>query len=309
MIDVNFTEQQLRAVNSTFKKNLVLACAGSGKTSVIVGRVDYLKQKGINPEQILALTFSNKAAKEMKERIRKNDVNFGRKVNVKTFHSFGLEIINSYFNTLGFTEKVSIAMKEDCNTIIKDIYKKRNEKAIDGNDIFEYIHSFKSFENYVKQPYFEEIVKLYCNALKEKNMVDMDDMIYLPVLLLKEYENIRTAICQKYKCIFVDEYQDTNTAQNLLLDYVTCDETDLFLVGDDDQAIYEWRGARPDFILKKSEDPAYHCLKLETNFRSQGEIISLANRLISINKKRVRKSIDKHRKSIVKPMYKRFYSE
>ena len=197
VIDVNFTEQQLRAVNSTFKKNLVLACAGSGKTSVIVGRVDYLKQKGINPEQILALTFSNKAAKEMKERIRKNDVNFGRKVNVKTFHSFGLEIINSYFNTLGFTEKVSIAMKEDCNTIIKDIYKKRNEKAIDGNDIFEYIHSFKSFENYVKQPYFEEIVKLYCNALKEKNMVDMDDMIYLPVLLLKEYENIRTAICQK----------------------------------------------------------------------------------------------------------------
>lgn len=306
---MNFTSQQLDAINSTYKKNLILACAGSGKTSVVVGRINYLKEKGINPEQILALTFSNKAAKEMKERIRKSDRNFGRKVNVKTFHSFGLEIINSYFNTLGFTEKVSIVMKDECNAIIRDIYKNRNEKAIDGNDIFAYIHQFKSSEPYVKQDYFEEIVRLYCDALKEKNMVDMDDMIYLPILLLKDYENIRTALCQKYKCIFVDEYQDTNTAQNLLLDYVTNDETDLFLVGDDDQAIYEWRGARPEFILKKSVDSRYHCIKLETNFRSQSEIISLANTVISQNTKRVYKSIGTSREGLIKPMYKRFYSE
>ena len=306
---MKFTDQQLEAINCESKRILVLACAGSGKTSVIVGRIEKLKDSGVNPEQILALTFSNKAAKEMKARIRKLNFTYGSKINVKTFHSFGLELINSYLNTLGFSKKVDIVLRDESAKIIKDIFKKRNENAIEGTDILSYIHQTKSLEDYLKQPYLEEIAKEYGNELKSRNAVDMDDMIYLPIQLLKEFPNVKKAVCERYKYIFVDEYQDTNSAQNTLLDYITDDETNLFLVGDDDQAIYEWRGARPQYILDKAKDPSFQCLKLEKNFRSQGYIIDVANRLIGINKKRVEKEIKKDRPDSLKPIFKRTYSE
>lgn len=306
---MKYTSQQLEAINCTSKRILVLACAGSGKTSVIIGRIDKLKNEGVNPEQILALTFSNKAAKEMKDRIRKLDFSYGSKINVKTFHSFGLEIINSYFNTLGFTKRVSIALRDEASKIIKDIFKKRNESQIEGTDIFSYIHKTKSLEDYLSTPYLEEIAKEYAAELKSRDMVDMDDMIYLPVCLLREYPNIQRSIFEKYKYVFVDEYQDTNSAQNTLMDCIINNETNLFLVGDDDQSIYEWRGARPQYILEKSLDTSFTCLKLEKNFRSQGLIIDIANRVIGLNNKRVVKSIQKDRPDSFKPIFKRNYGE
>ena len=145
---MDYTQQQLEAINCDSKRILVLACAGSGKTSVIVGRINRLKSLNIKPEQILALTFSNKAAKEMKDRIRKLDFAYGSKINVKTFHSFGLEIINTYLSTLGFTKKVSIALGDEAGKIIKEIFKRREEKQIEGRDILSYIHQTKSLEDY-----------------------------------------------------------------------------------------------------------------------------------------------------------------
>lgn len=306
---MEFTKQQLAAIESNDKRILVLACAGSGKTSVIIGRIERLIDDGINPQQILALTFSNKAAKEMKDRLRRKSVECGIRINVKTFHAFGLEIINSYYNTLGFTNKVEICLKDESSKIIKDIYKRRNEKIIDGNDIYSYIHEVKTSSNYVAQPSLDIIFGEYEKQLKIKNKVDMDDMLYLPIKLLNEYNNIKTAIQEKYQYIFVDEYQDTSYIQNILLDKLVGEKTNLFMVGDDDQAIYEWRGARPDYILEKSYDKNYTCIKLEKNFRSQGAIISLANRIINVNKKRVSKSIDQQRQDGNKPIFKRLKSE
>ena len=306
---MNFTEQQLKAINCESKRVLLLACAGSGKTSVIVGRIEKLIDSGVEPEQILALTFSNKAAKEMKTRIRKLNISYVSKMNVKTFHSFGLEMVNSFYNTLGFSKKVDIVLREEASKIFKDIFKKRNENVIEGTDILSYIHQTKSLEDYIKQPYLEEVAKEYGDELKRRNSVDMDDMIYLPIQLLKQFPNIKKALCERYKYIFVDEYQDTNSAQNTLLNCLTDEYTNLFLVGDDDQAIYEWRGARPQYIFDKAKDPSFECLKLEKNFRSQGYIIDVANRLININKKRIEKEIQKNRQDTLRPIFKRQSNE
>ena len=122
-------------------------------------------------------------------------------------------------------------------------------------------------------------------------------------------EDAIRSIFEKYKYVFVDEYQDTNSAQNTLLDCIINNETNLFLVGDDDQSIYEWRGARPQYILEKSLDTSFTCLKLEKNFRSQGLIIDIANRVIGLNNKRVVKSIQKDRPDSFKPIFKRNYGE
>lgn len=306
---MEFTQQQLAAIQSNEKRILVLACAGSGKTSVIIGRIERLIDNGVDPQQILALTFSNKAAKEMKNRLRRKSVESGIVINVKTFHAFGLEIINSYYNTLGFTKKVEICLKDESSKIIKDIYKKRNEKIVDGNDVYEYIHKVKTSNSYVPQPSLDIIFEEYEAQLKQNNKVDMDDMLYLPIKLLNEFDNIKTAIQEKYKYIFVDEYQDTSYIQNILLDNLVGDQTNLFMVGDDDQAIYEWRGARPDYILEKANNKKYKCIKLEKNFRSQGAIIALANRIINVNKKRVSKAINQQRQEGNKPIFRRLKSE
>lgn len=303
------TLEQQAVIDSTSKKILVLSCAGSGKTTVIVNRITKLRKSGVKPKEILALTFSNKAAQEMKKRIAKENAKLGIKTNVKTFHAFGLEIIRQYSPTIGFEKQVKIAKGNDIQYIFKNIFRKRNEAPVEGTAIFNYLRATKSFEEYQHIQYYDDLLLEYSKIMKDSCLVDMDDMIFIPVNLLSENNNIRNIISEKYKYIFVDEYQDTNEAQNRLLDLIIGNDTNVCLVGDDDQAIYEWRGARPDYIRQKASSGEYECIKLEKNFRSQAEIINVANRIISKNKNRVRKAIIPFRPNGLKPIFKWLPSE
>ena len=305
----NLTPQQELVVNSNAKKILVLSCAGSGKTTVIINRMMRLKNMGVQPESILALTFSNKAAQEMKIRIRKEDLAFGIKANIKTFHAFGLEIIRQYSSTIGFSQPIKIAKNSDIQAILKEIFRKRKEQQIEGPDIYNYIKKSKGFEHYLRIPYYDSVLDEYNRILSERCMVDMDDMISIPVHLLVKNSSVRKVLTDKYKYIFVDEYQDTNEAQNRLLDLLSGADTNICLVGDDDQAIYEWRGAKPAYIRDKAKSGEYECIKLEKNFRSQAGVISIANRIISHNSNRIIKKIDPFRESGIKPVFQQFSSQ
>ena len=303
---MSLTAQQAEVVNSDAKKIVVLSCAGSGKTTVITQRILRLCQQGVNPEEILALTFSNKAACEMRTRIYKEDKNIGSKIrpNVKTFHSFGLDIIKRFDLALGFTGPIKIIKGNEINAILKDILKGSSICNIEGHELPNEIRARKSFDGKRKHlTLYDDVFEKYCEYLKKNNLVDYDDMIWLPVNYLQNCQPARELIAKQYKYIFVDEYQDTNEGQNLLLNCITTEDTGLCLVGDDDQAIYEWRGAKPEYIRNKAGSKDYELLKLETNFRSQDGIIQVANALINKNKFRIAKEIKASRDFTYKPIF------
>lgn len=306
---MSLTKQQQKVVDSTSKRILVLSCAGSGKTTVITKRIAKLWVRGVKPEEILALTFSNKAAQEMKKRISKENSQLGPKVNVKTFHAFGLEIIRKYDVAFGFTDKIGIVKPTDVKSTLNDVLKKRRAYGIEGKDLVNYIKLTKSCEQFCRKSQYDPIVQDYTEALKKKNLLDMEDMVWLPVCLLSREERVREVISGQYKYVFVDEYQDTNEAQNRLLDLIVGEETNICLVGDDDQAIYEWRGAKPRYIRDKAKSGEYELIRLETNFRSQAGIIDAANTVINKNKIRVDKKIKADLPLTIKPIYKRLSSE
>lgn len=299
------TPQQQQVVDSNAKKIVVLSCAGSGKTTVITSRIVRLWDSGVQPEEILALTFSNKASQEMKKRICRENPKLGARVNVKTFHAFGLEIIRKYNNSFGFMEPVKIAKASDVQNILRDIFKKSKGNSLEGAGIIEYIKHCKSFSSFQRNPSCDIIFSEYTNVLRERSLVDMEDMIWLTVNFLQENESARNIISNQYRYIFVDEYQDTNEGQNRLLDLLIHEDTNLCLVGDDDQAIYEWRGAKPEYIRQKALSGEYELLKLEKNFRSQDGIIQVANSIICKNTKRVNKTIQADRPLTFKPIYTR----
>lgn len=306
---MELTTQQQKVVDSTDKRILVLSCAGSGKTTVITLRIARLWKNGVKPDEILALTFSNKAAQEMKSRICKENPNLGAKVNVRTFHSFGLDIIRKYNLAFGFTGSVKIAKTSDCKTILSDILKRSKKMELAGAKLEEYLKKRKSCEKFSYNNEMEQIFREYCDTLRQKNLVDMDDMIWMPVTFMTDHEKVRKIIAGQYKYIFVDEYQDTNEAQNQLLSLVVDNGTNTCFVGDDDQAIYEWRGARPRYIREKAKSKEYSVIKLETNFRSQQAVIDAANSIIRKNENRIDKVINAERPLLVKPVYARLGSQ
>lgn len=303
------TAQQQQVIDSTSQRIVVLSCAGSGKTTVITLRIASLWEKCVKPEEILALTFSNKAAQEMKKRVCKENPTLGAKVNVKTFHAFGLEIVKRFNVALGFTGSVSIAKNSEIKSIIGTILKRRHAYGVAGNDLERYIKQCKSCEEFYHIDQYDAIYHEYLSEMKQRNLVDMEDMIWLPVQLLSSEKEVRDVISSQYKYIFVDEYQDTNEAQNRLLDLIVTSETNVCLVGDDDQAIYEWRGAKPEYIREKAESGKYELIKLETNFRSQDGIICIANDVIRKNHQRVPKEINAARKLTFQPIFKRLFSQ
>ena len=307
--EMALTKKQQEVVDSEKNRLLVLSCAGSGKTTTITYRIAKLWKKGVKPEEILALTFSNKAAQEMKHKVCKENAKLGARVNVRTFHSFGLDIIKRYNVALGFTGPVKIASASIRKGIIKEILKRNDQLDFEGKAVEEYLKNGKSCEKFRHLPDFEEIFNQYNEELLNNNLVDMDDMIWIPVKFLLDNEAVRKHIADQYKYIFVDEYQDTNEAQNKLLDLITNEKSSLCLVGDDDQAIYEWRGAKPRYIRDKAESGEYTVIKLETNFRSQQGVIDAANRVIKNNEKRVIKDINSNRPLGIKPIYKRFQTQ
>jgi len=303
------TEQQQAVVESEAQRIVVLSCAGSGKTTVISLRIARLWDSGIDPAQILSLTFSNKASQEMKRRICKEDKSLGLGTNVRTFHAFGLDLIRRNSSALGFFDQIRIAKRSDIQKILHDIAVRKENALLEGDHVLSYIKKCKSFEPIPHDKELDAVFSEYCAALKSKCLIDMEDMIWLAVNYLKDHQTARQQISKQYRYIFVDEYQDTNEAQNKLLGLLINDTTNVCLVGDDDQAIYEWRGAKPRYIRQFAQSDRYELLKLECNFRSQAGIIDIANTLISHNQERVSKEIRAQRNFTFKPVYARFSTQ
>ncbi|GHD40697.1 ATP-dependent DNA helicase Rep [Marinobacter persicus] len=276
---------------------LVLAGAGSGKTSVITRKIAYLiEQKGIPGRHIAAVTFTNKAAREMKERVGKIvDKGKTRGLIVSTFHNLGLNMIREEHAHLGYHPGFSIFDAEDAKALLQDLMMREAADAGDElNDVQMTISSWKNAmrgpaEAYSKAADDREqriaiIYKHYSEYLKAYNAVDFDDLILLPVQLFRECPDILAKWRRKIRYMLVDEYQDTNLCQYELVKQLVAERAAFTVVGDDDQSIYAWRGARPENLAQLKEDfPSLKIVKLEQNYRSTSRILRCANTVIANN--------------------------
>ena len=284
---------------------LILAGAGSGKTSVLTTRVAYLvKEIGIPPYNILAITFTNKAAKEMKERIIKLIGDEASFIQISTFHSFGYLILRNNYKKLGFESNFTILDENDSVSMIKKILKELNidPKRFNPKAIKSAISGAKNelmdvdmYSRYVKTPWDELVIKvyrIYQDRLKSNNAVDFDDLLMLPIVLFKNNPDVLNYYQDKYNYILIDEYQDTNEAQYTLTKMISEKYKNICVVGDNDQAIYSFRGANYNNILNFEKD--YQNTKvilLEQNYRSTKNILDAANSLIKNNRLRKDKNL------------------
>ena len=315
-------KNQKEAVNFKNGPCLVLAGAGSGKTKVLTERIIKLIESGVSPFNILAITFTNKAAKEMRDRISIKLNNVANDIFVGTFHSFGLKIIRENYKDLGFDKNISIIDREDMNSILKKILKELNidVKQIPVKYVINKI-SFAKNENLTPEEYSkfmkgyidETVIKVYSkytSVLKKNNSVDFDDLLVLPLQLFKNNKEILEKYQERYKYILVDEYQDTNTVQYDLCKVLASKYKNIFVVGDIDQSIYRWRGANFENILNFEKD--YKDAKLiilEENYRSTKNILDAANSVVKNNVKRKEKNLISTKEVGEKIKYIRCYSE
>ncbi|WP_158162049.1 DNA helicase Rep [Grimontia hollisae] len=276
---------------------LVLAGAGSGKTRVITNKIAYLVQHcGYKARHIAAVTFTNKAAREMKERVGQTlSRQETRGLMVSTFHTLGLNIIRREYKSLGLKAGFSLFDDQDQIALLKDL----TEKELDGDkDLLRLLlHTISNWKNDMLTPQqaqsaamgerdqlFAHCYAKYQKQMKAYNALDFDDLILMPVILLKTNEEVRERWQSKIRYLLVDEYQDTNTSQYQLVKLLVGERARFTVVGDDDQSIYSWRGAQPKNLLMLSQDfPALKVIKLEQNYRSTSRILRAANILIANN--------------------------
>ncbi|MDB6095992.1 MAG: ATP-dependent helicase Rep [Francisellaceae bacterium] len=299
-------EMQLKAVHHLGSPLLVLAGAGSGKTRVITQKIEYLIKKcELAPHSILALTFTNKAAREMKERVNSSlAIKKPRGLKISTFHHFGLKFLRQEYKHLYLKANFSILDNEDQLKILKELsYKEFNADAKEQlNQILSIINRWKSF--LIKPPQALVIAKdalekeaallyeLYQKQLKIYNAVDFEDLIILPLSLLDSNPLVLEKWQNRIRYLLVDEYQDTNLAQYQLIKILCSPRGALTVVGDDHQSIYAWRGAHADNLLKIRDDfPNLTVIILEQNYRSTGTILKTANHLISHNPHHFKKNL------------------
>ncbi|UQZ11821.1 DNA helicase Rep [Providencia stuartii] len=288
---------QQQAVEFVDGPCLVLAGAGSGKTRVITNKIAHLiRQCGYQPRQIAAVTFTNKAAREMKERVAQT---LGRKeargLIISTFHTLGLEIIKREYKALGIKANFSLFDDQDQMALLKELTFDLLEE--DKDLLQQLISSISNWKNDLlapeqvlakvrseKEHRFAECYRRYELHLKSCNVLDFDDLISKPTLLLSHNEEVRERWQQKIRYLLVDEYQDTNTSQYQLVKLLVGQRARFTVVGDDDQSIYSWRGARPQNLVLLSQDfPKLNVIKLEQNYRSSERILKAANILIANN--------------------------
>ncbi|WP_103981438.1 ATP-dependent helicase [Helcococcus massiliensis] len=298
-------KEQKEAVLHTDGPLLILAGAGSGKTSVLTRKIAYLLEKGKADEfDILAFTFTNKAANEMKERVA--DL-LNKEVDhmwIGTFHSICSRILRRNIEKLGYKNTFSIYDTTDSRSLVKDIMKdlRIDEKytpireviAVISDNKNKFISPEESAENafYKRQRNIAEIYKIYEKRKKINNALDFDDLILKTIELLEKYQEIRDFYARKFKYIFVDEYQDTNQAQYRLIRLFTKQYKNICVVGDSDQSIYSWRGADISNILNFEEDyKDARVILLEQNYRSTNKILDAANDLIANNLERKDKNL------------------
>lgn len=367
-IDAKFmtmNPMQKKAIYNVDGPVLVLAGAGSGKTTTIIGRIVYmvmfghayystkttfpvtendikelksvlagtgsisehlksmLQVKPISPQNIMAVTFTNKAAGEMKKRLEsKLGKDIAEKVYAKTFHSACVGILREYAMFVGFKRDFTIYDEKDCKSVLKDIYKANGikEKELHKDDVLNHISIWKdkmitpdmaiSQSTISSYNTVAHLYKEYQEHLKNANAMDFDDLIGNTIQLLKEHPDIQAELQKKIQYIMVDEYQDTNASQHELLSLLVSPEHNICVVGDDDQSIYSFRGADVDNILNfPQEFDGTHIIKMEQNYRSDGNILNLANSLIGHNTKRHNKNLWTYRNPGVMPTYTYYASD
>ena len=298
-------DEQKEAVEYLNGPLLVLAGAGSGKTKVLTSRIAYLIDKGISPYNILAITFTNKAAAEMKSRVVKLVGGEANSMQISTFHSFGLKLIRENNDLLGLDNNFAIFDVEDSITAIKRVLKRLD---IDSNkytpkSFHNKISSLKNdlitsgeYSKFARDDFEQLVIKVYTEYEKEKqndNAVDFDDLLLLPIKLFREHKNILEKYQERFKYILIDEYQDTNEAQYILTKLLANRYQNICVVGDSDQAIYGFRGANFKNILNFEKD--YKLCKtiiLKKNYRSTKNILDAANSVIKNNKLRHEKELE-----------------
>lgn len=288
---------QQQAVEFVDGPCLVLAGAGSGKTRVITNKIAHLiRQCGYQPRQIAAVTFTNKAAREMKERVAQT---LGKKeargLIISTFHTLGLEIIKREYKALGIKANFSLFDDQDQMALLKELTFDLLEE--DKDLLKQLISAISNWKNDLispqqvigqarseKEHHFAECYRRYELHLKSCNVLDFDDLISKPTMLLYQNEEVRERWQQKIRYLLVDEYQDTNTSQYQLVKLLVGQRARFTVVGDDDQSIYSWRGARPQNLVLLNQDfPKLNVIKLEQNYRSSERILKAANILIANN--------------------------
>ena len=288
--------RQQEAVDYISGPLLVLAGAGSGKTSVITRKIAYLIERcGIKAHNIAAVTFTNKASREMKERVSslvKRSATRG--LTVSTFHNLGLNIIRKEHKTLGFKKGFSLFDDQDTKSLLKSLMLHNNEDVDQVDTVQNTISNWKNEMVSPEQALVQaqgpadvlaaRAYDAYSQSLKAYNAVDFDDLILLPAQLFLNHPEVLERWQNKIRYLLVDEYQDTNTSQYLLVKMLVGIRGALTVVGDDDQSIYSWRGARPENLNQLQLDfPSLKVVKLEQNYRSTGRILKAANSVISNN--------------------------
>lgn len=290
-------DKQKEAVLASDGPLLILAGAGSGKTSVLTTKVAYLiEEKGIDPRNIVAITFTNKAANEMKERIIKLVGPKGYDIQISTFHSFGLRIIKENYERLGYEKNFTIIDSDDSLTVIKKLLKDMNIDTTRCNPKFVKNQISSAKNEMVTPEKYSSLVndeisditykayKKYQETLLRNNSLDFDDLLIKPIELFSKHPDVLQQYQELFKYIFIDEYQDTNEAQYLLSKMISAKYKNICVVGDDSQSIYSWRGANFRNILNFEKDyKDAKVILLEQNYRSTKTILNAANSVIKNN--------------------------
>lgn len=298
----DLTWPQQEAVTHFEGPLLILAGAGSGKTRVITRRVAWLLKQGVRPTNILAITFTNKAAGEMKSRV--NDLVPGNRVWISTFHSLGARLLRQYGHHVGLDRNFTIYDTEDRNKIIKRCMDEANFDDTKftpdriGGAISKAKNQLLTPEQYAgtSSDFFTQTVaaiyQSYQVKLRQSNGMDFDDLLYIPAMALRMLPDLRAELDARFKFVLIDEYQDTNSAQYEIAKRLTVDFRNLCVVGDPDQSIYRWRGSDIKNILDFERDyPDARVITLDRNYRSTPNILHAASTLIERNKQRKKKSL------------------
>ena len=343
-----FNPQQVEAISKTDGPQLIIAGAGSGKTSVLTAKIAVLMENGVTPESILALTFTRKAAGEMKERLVNIEGETAKRIVMGTFHSVFIRFLRPYADCIGFPSNFTILDEDDSQKCLKHCiesviakgFPPEEERTIvqtdtinklmkkyDTSEIGKRISILKNNlinpfiynkhpalaeerqnDMIAGRPLFGEIYMTYCDTCFRTATFDFDDILLYTHAMMQKLPEVRKAIASQFRYILVDEYQDTNTAQYTILRYLTEDNNNICVVGDDSQSIYAFRGAKIENIFRFGrENAGCNTYKLETNYRSTSDIVNTANRLISHNQNRIKKTCvsaeDKKGRIFVRSIY------
>ncbi len=285
--------EQYKAVTTINGAILIIAGAGSGKTRVITFRIAHMLDSGIPQSQILALTFTNKAAKEMEDRVKDLTQRKLQNLTVSTFHAFGVRILRQDIDKLGYRENFSIYDETDRTSLIKECGRELNFSP-DAMDIYKISQLFSNIKTGRKNwgtenDMYRQLYESYQEGLKLFNAVDFDDLIVLPIKLFREHPEVLQRYRDRYKYIMVDEFQDTSHQQYELMHLLA--DQNVAVVGDDDQSIYSWRGADYQNIINFEKDFPVTEIRLEQNYRSSNTILEAANGVISHNTNRKDKKL------------------